>query len=101
MRAANPMSIRTKEIADLALKQIDWLDELVKKGMIKFTAPYVGRRARVMIFDVKSNEELFEIINQDPLFPFTDRRIIPLSNNTQIKKHYQRLKKDGFAYSDL
>ena len=60
-------------------------------GKVVYTAPFVGRRARVAIYSVESNDELFELINQDPLFRYLEREVVPLATNAQLRGLYQSL----------
>lgn len=59
-------------------------------GKVVYTAPFVGRRARVAIYRVESNDELFTLINEDPLFRYLEREVIPLATNEQLKELYQK-----------
>lgn len=88
MHAIQPMQLSTEELAKLASRQLDYWDDLQKQGKVIFTAPYAGRRARVAIYDVDSNHELFDLINKDPLFAYLDRDVVPLGTNTQIRQLY-------------
>jgi hypothetical protein len=93
MRALNPLPIPLTEFAMYANQHAKYIKQLEKEGVIKFTAPYIGRRARVIIFEVKSDEQLFEAINGDPLFPYTERETIPLISNDKVYAIYERIEK--------
>ena len=96
MEAIQPIPLSSAELSGLALEQIAYWDDLKAKGKVVFTAPFVGRRARVAVYDVVSNAELFDLINEDPLFAYLDRQVIPLSTNEQIRELYgHRLKEAG------
>lgn len=88
MWAIQPIPLTRSELANLAIQQLAYWDELQARGKVVYTAPYVGRRARVAIYEAESNEELFDLINADPLFPYLEREVVPLSTNEQIRKLY-------------
>ena len=90
MWAIQPMMMTAKERSSLALKQLEYWDRLEKEGKLVFTAPYVGQRGRVAIYEVDSTDELFDLINADPLFHHLDREVIALASNEQLRELYQR-----------
>ncbi len=89
MRALDPIPLPIPELAKLAVQQLDYWDRLRGDGKLVYTAPFVGRRARVAIYSVNSNDELFDLINQDPLFPYLEREIVPLASNERLRELYQ------------
>ena len=89
MRAIEPIPVSRAELAALALQQLEYWDRLEAEGKLVFTAPFVGRRARVAIYAAESNSELFELINQDPLFPYLEREVVPLASNDQLRNAYE------------
>lgn len=91
MRAIQPIPLSASELASLAMRQLDYWDKLGRAGKVVFTAPFVGRRARVAIYDAASNEELFDLINDDPLFPYLEREVVALSSNEKIRELYTRM----------
>ncbi len=91
MRAIDPIPLSPAELGRLALQQVDYWDRLMAAGKVVYTAPFVGRRARVAIYSVESNDELFELINQDPLFRYLEREVVPLATNAQLRGLYQSL----------
>jgi muconolactone D-isomerase len=90
MWAIQPMTVSPKELSALALQQLDYWDRLQREGKVLFTAPYVGQRARVAIYDVDSTDELFDLLNADPLFGVLDREVIALASNEQLRALYQK-----------
>ena len=90
MWAVHPMTAGPQELASLALRQLDYWDRLQEKGKVIFTAPYVGQRARVAIYEVESTDELFDLINADPLFGQLDREVIALGSNEKLRALYQQ-----------
>ena len=91
MRAIEPIPLSRPELAALAQQQLDYWDDLMGKGKVLYTAPYVGVRARVAIYSVDSNSELFELINQDPLFVYLERDVTPLATNEQLRVLYAEM----------
>jgi muconolactone delta-isomerase len=90
MWAMHPITVGPRELSGLALKQLEYWDRLQQAGKVIFTAPYVGQRARVAIYEVESTAELFDLINQDPLFGILDREVIALGTNEQLRALYQQ-----------
>ena len=88
--AVHPITISPRELSGLALQQLEYWDRLQQAGKVIFTAPYVGQRARVAIYEVESTAELFDLINQDPLFGILDREVIALGTNEQLRALYQQ-----------
>ena len=89
MRAIEPIPLPLDELGRLAKAQVDYWERLMAAGKVVYTAPFVGRRARVAIYRVESNDELFTLINEDPLFRYLEREVIPLATNEQLKELYQ------------
>jgi muconolactone delta-isomerase len=96
MTTPAPIVITNKELAEYAFKELEWFDELRKKGELVFTAPYLGRRARVIILNVKSDKHLFQILNSDPQHNYSEKEVIPLSNDDDVRVLYEeRYRKDS------
>ncbi len=89
MRAIEPIPLPMEELGRLAKAQVEYWERLMAAGKVVYTAPFVGRRARVAIYRVESNDELFTLINEDPLFRYLEREVIPLATNEQLKELYQ------------
>jgi muconolactone delta-isomerase len=90
MWAIQPMTVSPKELPALALQQLEYWDRLQQEGKVLFTAPYVGQRGRVAIYEVESTDELFDLINADPLFGQLDREVTALASNEQLRALYQK-----------
>jgi muconolactone delta-isomerase len=90
MWAVHPITVAPQELAGLALEQLDYWDRLQQEGKVIFTAPYVGQRARVAIYEVESTDELFDLINADPLFGVLDRQITALGSNDKLRALYRQ-----------
>jgi muconolactone delta-isomerase len=95
MRALDPIPLPAPDLADLALRQLEYWERLESEGKLVYTAPFVGRRARVAIYRVDSNDELFTLINQDPLFRYLEREVVPLATNEQLRGLYESIRDDG------
>ncbi|HJX22923.1 MAG TPA: muconolactone Delta-isomerase family protein [Candidatus Bathyarchaeia archaeon] len=93
LKAYMPLPIPLAQFAELAVKHRDYLRRLEKEGKIKFTAAFLGKRARVIIFDVESDEELFECINADPLFNYMERETHALISNEKVYSIYEGIEK--------
>ena len=89
MRAIEPIPLPLDELGRLAKAQVEYWERLMAIGKVVYTAPFVGRRARVAIYRVESNDELFTLINEDPLFRYLEREVVPLATNEQLKELYQ------------
>ena len=89
MRAIEPIPLPLNELGRLAKAQMEYWDRLIEAGKVVYTAPYVGRRARVAIYRVESNDELFTLINEDPLFRYLEREVSPLATNEQLRELYE------------
>ena len=89
MRAIEPIPLPMDELGRLAKAQVDYWERLMAAGKVVYTAPFVGRRARVAIYRVECNDELFTLINEDPLLRYLEREVIPLATNEQLKELYQ------------
>ena len=89
MRAIEPIPLPMEELGRLAKAQVDYWERLMAAGKVVYTAPFVGRRARVAIYRVESNDELFTLINEDPLFRYLEREVVPQATNEQLKELYQ------------
>ena len=94
MRGFQPMPISNVELSDRALGQLDYWDRLKKDGKVGYTAPYVGRRARIAVYQVDSLDELMQLISADPMFAYMDREVIPLGTNDELRKVYRALKEE-------
>jgi muconolactone delta-isomerase len=90
MWAVHPITVSPQELSALALRQLEYWDRLQQEGKVVFTAPYVGQRGRVAIYEVESTAELFDLINADPLFGLLDREVIALASNEQLRALYQK-----------
>ena len=90
MWAIQPITVSPKELSGLALKQLEYWDRLLADGKVIFTAPYVGQRARVAIYEVESTDELFDLLNADPLFGILDREVIALGSNEKLRALYRQ-----------
>ncbi len=90
MWAVHPITVSPQQLSSLALQQLDYWDRLEHEGKVFFTAPYVGQRGRIAIYEVESTDELFDLINADPLFGVLDREVTALASNEQLRALYQK-----------
>lgn len=90
MRAIEPLPIPGEQVAELALQQMAMWEQLTERGKVVYTAPYVGRKARVAVYRVDDLNELLDLINADPLFHYMQREVIPVASNDHLKEIYQQ-----------
>jgi len=90
VRVPSPVVISEKELAEYAFKELRWLDRLRRRKILQYTAPYLGRRARVIILDVKSDRELFDILNSEPLHNYSEKEVIPLTTEKSFEEVYRK-----------
>lgn len=81
--------IVTPEIAKIEVKALNWYGELIKQGKIDRIYNFTGDAGGFVIMDVKSNEELQEIIMKHPLFPYLDRQVIPITEQAVASKAFK------------
>jgi muconolactone delta-isomerase len=68
-----------------------YLDDLEKKGTLEVSYHLVGEQADLLVVNVKSDEELGEIISEDPLFFHSDRKVHPLTTREAHKKRLRKM----------
>lgn len=83
------MPLSPEKVAALALEQLAYWEKLQNGGQVIYTAPFVGKRARVAVYRVDSTGELLDLLNADPLFFFMDRDVVPLADNDHLRAIYE------------
>ncbi len=68
-----------------------YLDELEKKGMIEVSYHLIGHQGDVFIANVKDDEELAEIVGEDPLLFLSERQIYPLTTREAHRKRLEKI----------
>ena len=93
MKVFAPLPLPLKQFAKIVIEHAKYVENLERKGVVKFTAIFLGKRARVMILDVESDIQLFDALNSDPLFNYSDREIHPLISHENAYTRYESLLK--------
>ena len=78
-----------KEWLQLALKGMEEIMNLQKKGKVVTHVGHAGLQSGTIIWDVDSNEELMDILSRLPFWPFMEWEIIP---GIPIEKTLESLK---------
>ena len=73
-----PSDADPERIEQLKVQEASRAGELEREGKWLHVWRVVGRWANVSIFDVKSHEELHEILTSLPLYPYMDIEVTPL-----------------------
>ncbi len=73
-----PLGFDPAEAERLKAAEKARFQELQKAGVWRHIWRVVGRYANLSIFEVKSNEELHQLLLGLPLYPFMDIRVTPL-----------------------
>jgi muconolactone D-isomerase len=73
-----PSDANPERIEQLKVQEASRAGELEREGKWLHVWRVVGRWANVSIFDVKSHEELHEILTSLPLYPYMDIEVTPL-----------------------
>lgn len=76
-----PADFPAAEAAEIKAKERAYSHELQRSGKWPEIWRVVGEYANYSIFDVDSNDELHEILQNLPLFPFMDISVVPLAKH--------------------
>jgi len=79
-----------QRIAKLQPAQLQYIRQLKEKHKIETYYHLIGQEGHMIVCDVASEEELSEIVGDDPFFFDSRREIYPL---TTYEKHEQRFRK--------
>jgi muconolactone delta-isomerase len=77
---SNPGSVPLDMTSRVMEGAIGWIDRYEKKGKIESIWGYAGQPAGVAILDVKSPEELDQIMTEMPLAAFSEVRVQVLTD---------------------
>jgi uncharacterized protein YciI len=88
--------VRTKQApvevwAKLLPAHFKYLDDLQKQGKIEVSYHLIGEQGDVLIVNADSDEELSEIVGEDPLFFYSQRQIYPLTTREVHKKRLRQI----------
>ncbi|GHE91199.1 muconolactone Delta-isomerase [Amycolatopsis deserti] len=67
--------------ADIVAREKAYSQQLQREGKWPHLWRIVGEYSNISIFDVKSNDELHEVLSGLPLFPYMDIRVMPLATH--------------------
>lgn len=81
-----PHNLPEEEVADLLAAELAYSQRLQKKGKITNIWRVVGEYANYSIFQVKSNEELHNLLSNLPLYPYMNIKVTPLSKHPSCIK---------------
>lgn len=76
-----PADFPAAEAAEIKAKEKAYSHDLQRAGKWPEIWRVVGEYANYSIFDVDSNDELHEILQNLPLFPFMDISVVPLAKH--------------------
>jgi len=87
---------RTKNIAidvwaRLLPAHFKFLDDLEKKKKLETSYHLIGQQGDVLIVNVGSDEELANVVGEDPLFFYSEREVYPLTTREAHKRRLQRI----------
>jgi muconolactone D-isomerase len=73
-----PHDVNPEKLAELSAKEHERAKELQLQGKWTHLWRVAGKYANISIFDVASAEELHEILNSLPLYPFMETEVAAL-----------------------
>jgi muconolactone D-isomerase len=76
-----PADLPAPEAAEVKANEKAYSQELQRSGKWPEIWRVVGEYANYSIFDVDSNDELHEILQNLPLFPYMDISVVPLAKH--------------------
>ncbi|MFE4078564.1 muconolactone Delta-isomerase [Paenarthrobacter sp. YIM B13468] len=76
-----PRELPAEEAAAIKQREKDYSQSLQKEGLWSHLWRVVGEYANYSIFDVTSNDELHEILQALPLFPYMEIEVTPLAKH--------------------
>jgi uncharacterized protein YciI len=77
--------------AKLLPAHFKYLDDLEKKGKLELSYHLVGEQGDLLIVNADSDEELGDIVGEDPLFFHSKRRVYPLTTREAHKKRLRKI----------
>lgn len=76
-----PADLPAHEAAEIKATEKAYSQELQRSGKWPEIWRVVGEYANYSIFDVDSNDELHELLQNLPLFPYMDISVVPLAKH--------------------
>ncbi|MDY0414324.1 MAG: muconolactone Delta-isomerase [Gammaproteobacteria bacterium] len=76
-----PLDIDEEKINQIKLKEKMYSQSLQEQGKWRHLWRISGEYSNISIFDVESNEELHNLLQGLPLFPYMDINVMPLNRH--------------------
>ncbi len=76
-----PLDIDEEKINGIKMKEKAYAQSLQEQGKWRHLWRISGQYSNISIFDVESNEELHNLLQGLPLFPYMDIEIMPLNRH--------------------
>ena len=76
-----PHDLHAEQVNDIKLREKAYSQELQRDGRWQSIWRVVGEYANYSIFDVASNDELHDLLQGLPLFPYMDIDVTPLARH--------------------
>ena len=80
-----------EEWSKLLPAHFKYLDDLEKQGKVELSYHLIGQQGDVLIVNASSDEELSEIVGEDPMFFHGEREVYPLTTRDVHKKRLKKL----------
>ena len=76
-----PHDLPAAQVDEIKAREKEYSQDLQRDGRWRSIWRVVGEYANYSIFDVKSNDELHQLLSGLPLFPYMDIHVTPLANH--------------------
>ena len=76
-----PLDIDEEKINAIKLKEKAYAQDLQEQGKWRHLWRISGQYSNISVFDVESNEELHNLLQGLPLFPYMDIEVMPLNRH--------------------
>ena len=76
-----PSELPEAQVTAIKLKEKDYSQALQKEGRWPHLWRVVGEYANYSVFDVETNDELHELLQGLPLFPYMEIQVSPLAQH--------------------
>ncbi|MDY0206561.1 MAG: muconolactone Delta-isomerase [Pseudomonas sp.] len=76
-----PLDIDEEKINAIKVKEKAYAQDLQEQGKWRHLWRISGQYSNISVFDVESNEELHDLLQGLPLFPYMDIEVMPLNRH--------------------
>ncbi|HZJ96222.1 MAG TPA: muconolactone Delta-isomerase, partial [Oligella sp.] len=76
-----PLDIDEEKINAIKVKEKSYAQDLQEQGKWRHLWRISGQYSNISVFDVESNEELHNLLQGLPLFPYMDIEVMPLNRH--------------------